>query len=170
MNLRILVDDLAFVAADAVARPVNAELRAATPLMRRLEEAAGDALTRQLRVHEPLDVGAAVVTAAGAIEADLMIHAVVMTREEPVSRTGVRRAATGALQRASDWKIGHLAVAPMGLGAGNLDVDDVAQAMLDAISDHARHAAFPQEVTIVVENDLEAAAFQAVRSRHWRDE
>ena len=169
MRLEIAIDDLAFVAADAIARPVNAELRATTTLMRRLEDAAGEGLTRQLRVNEPLDVGAAVVTAAGRLESQLMIHAVVMTEDESVSKPGVQRALTSALQRARDWKIERLALAPFGLGAGNLDVDDAAQAMLLALSEHAKGAAYPREVTIVVENAFEEAAFQAARAWKWRD-
>lgn len=168
MQLDIVIDDLAFTAADAVARPVNGELRASTALMRRLELAAGDALLRQLQVHEPLDVGAAVVTGAGALEAKLMIHSVVMTDDEAVSRTGVERAVTGALQRARDWKIVRVAFAPFGLGAGNLDVDEAAQVMLGALKAHAG-AAYPEEVVIVVENEMEAAAFEAARAWQWRD-
>lgn len=163
-----MIDDPAFVSADAIARPVNAELRAPTPLVRRLELAAGAGLTGHLHVHEPLDVGAAVVTGAGDIEADLMIHAVVMTDDEPVTKPGVHRAMTSALQRANDWKIARLAFTPFGLGAGNLDVDDAAQVMLSAISEHASHAAFPSVVTIVVENDIEAEAFRAARAWSWR--
>ena len=46
MQIAVTIDDLAFVAADAVARPVNAELRAVTPVIRRLEQAAGEGLLR----------------------------------------------------------------------------------------------------------------------------
>lgn len=168
MRLEIAIDDLAFVAAGAIARPVNAELRATTGLQRRLEDAAGHALLAQLRVNEPLDVGAAVVTGAGALAADLMIHAVVMTDAEPVTRSGVQRATTSALQRARDWKVDALAVAPFGLGAGNLDVHDAAQAMVAAISDHAARFACPAHITIVVENDTESEAFEAARAGRWR--
>jgi len=63
--IEVRTDDLAFVTADAIARPVDAELRATTPLMRRLELAGGEKLTRHLRVNEPLAVGSAVVTSAG---------------------------------------------------------------------------------------------------------
>lgn len=164
----IALDDLAFFSADAVARPVNAELRAVTPSMRRLELTAGDTLLKQLRVHDPLDVGAAVVTAAGTIEADLMIHAVVMTEDEPVTRAGVARATTSALQRARDWQMPHVAFAPFGVGAGHLDVDDAAQAMLSAIRDHTLRADFPKSITIVVENDVEASSFRAARDWVWR--
>lgn len=170
MQIAVTIDDLAFVAADAVARPVNAELRAMTPVIRRLEQSAGDALLRQLHVQHPLEVGAAVVTAAGAVQADLMIHAVVSTESERVSRDGVRRATASALQRAHDFGITRLAIAPFGLGAGNLDVDDAAQTMVAVMRSHVGTRAHPADVTIVVENELEADAFRAAIARAWRGE
>lgn len=163
--IEVRVDDLAFVTADAIARPVNGELRAITPVMRRLETAAGDSLVRQLRVNEPLAVGAAVVTGAGALGVELLIHAVVATATESVSRDGVRRATTSALQRAHDFDVGRLAIAPFGLGAGNLDVDDAAQTMVGAIGDHHLRSPKPADIVIVVESDLEAEAFRAALAR-----
>lgn len=163
--IAITVDDLAFTDAEAIARPVDAELRAITPLMRRLEQAAGDALVRQLRVNAPLDVGVAVVTGAGSLGVELMIHAVVAARTEPVSRDGVRRATTSALQRAHDFAIVRLAIAPFGLGAGNLDVDDAALAMIGAIVEHRSRVPQPSEILIVVESELEADAFRSAVAR-----
>jgi len=167
VQLDVAIDDLAFVAADAIARPVNARLRAPTPLIRRVEDAGGAALAAQLQVASPLDVGAAVVTSGGALEAPLVIHAVVMSEEEPVSRSGVLRATTSALQRACDWQIEHLAMAPFGLGAGNLDIDESAHAMIAALVEHRRRTSHPSHVTIVVENDYEATAFQSARAHTW---
>lgn len=156
----VRVDDPAFVEADALARPTNAELRATTSLMRRLEDAAGPWFTESLRVHAALDVGAAVVTAGGALESDLLIHCVVMTDDDPVTRTGVQRATSGALQRAADWRVSRLAMVPFGLGAGNLDVDDSAQAMAAAIREH--RGVYPRELVFVVENEVEADVFRRV--------
>jgi O-acetyl-ADP-ribose deacetylase (regulator of RNase III) len=167
VQVDVAIDDLAFVAADAVARPVNAHLRAPTPLIRRLEEAGGAALAAQLQITSPLDVGAAVVTSGGALEAPLVIHAVVMTEDEPVSRGGVLRATTSALQRAGDWRIEHLAMAPFGLGAGNLDIDESARTMIAALAGHRRRTSHPARVTIVVENDYEAAAFRSACAQKW---
>ena len=167
MQIAVTIDDLAFVAADAVARPVNAELRAVTPVIRRLEQSAGETLTRQLHVQHPLEVGAAVVTPAGKVQAALMIHAVVTTDTERVSRDGVRRATTSVLQRAHDFGIAHLAIAPFGLGAGNLDIEDAAQTMVTAMRTHREGGRAPRDVTIVVENDLELEAFRAAIDRLW---
>jgi O-acetyl-ADP-ribose deacetylase (regulator of RNase III) len=158
-QVEIRVDDLAFAVADAVARPVGATLEATTPLLRRLELAAGAALGAQLRAVEPLAVGSAIVTGAGDLGVELLVHAVVCSRDEPVSRGSVRRAVASALQRAGDWGVDHLALPPFGLGAGNLSVEDSAEVMLDVIGRHASARRAPSRVTVIVENDAEAEAF-----------
>ena len=158
--IAIRTDDLAFVAADAIARPVNAELRATTPLMRRLEEAGGEALSRHLRVNEPLAVGSAVVTPAGALGVELLIHGVISSDTEPASRTSVRQAVSSALQRAADWGIEHLALAPFGLGAGNLDVEESAEVLAEAVRRHRESATHPTAITVVVETEFEHDIFE----------
>jgi len=158
--IAVRTDDLAFVAADAIARPVDAELRATTPLLRRLELAGGEGLARHLRVNEPLAVGSAVVTPAGALGVELLIHGVISSETEPVSRATVRQAVSSALQRAADWGIAHLALAPFGLGAGNLDVEESAEVLAEAVRRHCESAKYPSAITIVVETAFEHDVFE----------
>jgi O-acetyl-ADP-ribose deacetylase (regulator of RNase III) len=162
--IEVRTDDLAFVSADAIARPVDAELRATTPLMRRLEAAGGEALARHLRVNEPLAVGSAVVTPAGALGVELLIHGVVSSDSEPVSRTTVRQAVSSALQRAADWGIEHLAITPFGIGAGNLDIEESADVLGDALRRHRQLAKHPTTITIVVETAFEHEVFERLLS------
>jgi O-acetyl-ADP-ribose deacetylase (regulator of RNase III) len=159
MHVEVRLDDLAFFDGEAIAWPVDAELRPITPVTRRLEAAGGTTLAQLLRTQEPLPVGSAVVTAAGALPVGLLVSAVVASETEPVTRSGVRRAMTSAMQRAADWQIGHLGVAPFGLGAGNLDAEESAEIMFEVIGRH--RAPYPARVTIVVETQLEEAAFGA---------
>lgn len=157
--IEVRTDDLAFVVADAIARPVDAELRATTPVMRRLELAGGEGLARHLHVNEPLAVGSAVVTPAGALGVELMIHGVVSSDVEPASRASVRQAVSSTLQRAADWGIAHLAIAPFGIGAGNLDIEESAEVIVDAVRRHRQVSRAPTTITIVVESSFEHDVF-----------
>jgi O-acetyl-ADP-ribose deacetylase (regulator of RNase III) len=157
--IEVRTDDLAFVSADAIARPVDAELRATTPLMRRLEVAGGEKLARHLRVNEPLAVGSAVVTPAGDLGVELLIHGVVSSDVEPASRATVRQAVSSALQRAADWEIGHLAITPFGIGAGNLDVEESAEVIAEAVRRHRQASKYPKTITIIVETEFEHDVF-----------
>ena len=157
----VRVDDLAFYEGEAIARPVNAMLGATTPVMRKLEVAAGEAFAKQARVSEPMEVGSAVVTAAGDLRVELLIHGVVSSDDEPASRASVRRALLSALQRAVAFRITELALAPFGLGAGNLDIEESAEIMAQVLADHMKRAAYPSRVVIIAENALEEQVLRA---------
>jgi len=163
--IRVRIDDLAFFDGEAIVRPVNEDLGATTPLLRRLELAAGTQLYNQIRLQEPLPVGAAVVTSAGELEVELLVHAVVMSRTEPVSRDTVRRALTSAFQRIETWQIKDVGIPPFGLGAGNLDVDESAEVMLSVIDQHLRGGRFPEEITLIAESVEEERALSAALER-----
>jgi O-acetyl-ADP-ribose deacetylase (regulator of RNase III) len=158
--IEVRVDDLAFFEGDAIVRPVNSMLQATTPVIRRLEKAAGPGFPAIVRLQQPLPVGAAVVTGAGDLPVELLVHGVVASPEERVTRATVRLALMSALQRAIAFEIKNIAVAPFGLGAGNLDVDDSADVMVSVLTEHMRRSAFPTSVVIIVENELEEHALR----------
>jgi O-acetyl-ADP-ribose deacetylase len=157
----VRIEDLAFYSGEAIAWPVTAVLGATTPLLRRLERAGGAALAERVRVQRPLPVGAAVVTGAGDLGVELLIHAVIASDEERISADTVGRALTSALQRAVDFQIGELALAPFGIGAGNLEVDDSAALMAAVIARHLQRSSFPRGIVVIVENETEATAWRA---------
>jgi len=163
--IAVRVEDLAFYSGDAIVRPATATLGATTPLLRRLELAAGSALFDQLTLSEPLAVGSAIVTGAGELPVGLLVHAIVSSQTEAVSRDGVRRALRSALQRVLAWQIAEIAIPPFGLGAGNLDIDESAHLMADELARHCGIAAFPTKVTLVAETPDEAHALEAALAR-----
>lgn len=163
--IRVVVDDLASVTADAVVRPTNGNLEAISPALRRLELAAGPRFRDLCHVQRELGVGAAVVTPAGDLPAELVVHAVIMTRTEQVSKSGVRRAVAAALRQSEQWQIGTLALPPLGTGAGQLSPEDAAEALLPALEEHVRNAEHPANIFIVVETDLEREIFETRLAR-----
>lgn len=163
--IRVVVDDLASVAADAVVRPTNGNLEPIAPALRRLELAAGPRFRDLCRVQRELAVGAAVVTGGGDLAAELVVHAVIMARGEAVTGSGVRRAATAALRQAAQWQIGTLALPPLGTGAGQLSSEEAAEALLAALEEHGLGAEHPANVLIVVASDSEREIFEARLAR-----
>jgi len=81
---------------------------------------------------------------------------VVSSATERVSRDGVRRAFRSALQRVQEWQLARVAVPPLGLGAGNLALEDSAALMAEELIRH--RASFPSQLTVVAENEEEAQA------------
>ncbi|HYK83134.1 MAG TPA: macro domain-containing protein [Gemmatimonadales bacterium] len=164
--IRVVLDDLAFLSCDAIVRPATVRLDATTPGVRRLEQLGGPEFRNRLRVQKELAVGAAVVTAGGGdLPAEFVIHAVIQSEAEPVTRDGVARAWRSALQQAQEWEFASLTVPPIGTGAGNLSVEDTADIMVQVLRTHLGNAAFPANVSFVVETTEDRDVFEAVLRR-----
>ena len=99
------------------------------------------------------------MTDAGEIAADMVIHAVVSSVDEPVTEDRVRQALNSALQRAGDWQIARIATPPIGTGAGNRLIEDAARIMIDVLNQAMPTSAYPREVWIVVESEEDKALF-----------
>ncbi len=164
--IRVVVDDLAFLAADAVVRPATTRLAPTTPAVRRLETVAGPRFADRLRLQKELAVGAAVVTAGGGdLPAEFVIHAVIQSDTEPVTRDGVARAWRSTLQQAQEWEFSSVTAPPLGTGAGNLSMEDAADIMVPILKAHLGSATFPGSVSIVVETPADRETFEAALRR-----
>jgi O-acetyl-ADP-ribose deacetylase len=153
--IRVVRGELATAAAEAVLRPVAAEWAAVTPAMRRLEVAAGAAVEAQCRALGELPVGSAVITGAGQLPAQFLVHVIVRSIDEPVSAATVRRALENGLRRIGEWGIRSVAMPPLGTGAGNLDAEDAAAVMFDVL----RTRPAELQVEIFVDTEYEHTAF-----------
>ena len=164
--IQVVVDVLAFAAADAIVRPATARLEPMPPAARRIEQFGGPDFLERIQPRHELAVGAAVVTAAGGqLPAEFVIHAVIQSDTEPVSRRSVEVAWRSALQRAQEWEFRHLTAPPLGTGAGNLMLEDAAEIMVAVLVAHGAQAPFPGEVSIVVETADDRDLFDAVARR-----
>ena len=89
---------------------------------------------------------------------------------ETVTRDGVARAWRSTLQQVQEWEFGTVSVPPIGTGAGNLTVEDAAEIMVTILKVHLGGAAFPADVSFVVETPAERDAFEAVLHRSGADQ
>ncbi|MGH7503891.1 MAG: macro domain-containing protein [Longimicrobiales bacterium] len=156
--IRVERSELAGIETQAILRPVTADWAAVTPAMRRLEVAAGRALEQQCRSLGELPVGSAVVTGAGDLPVEFMVHVCVRSIEQPVSSAGVRRALVAGLRRLEEWGIGRVAMPLLGTGAGNLDAEDAAALLVSVLNDATAAGRAPAEVVIVADSDYEETA------------
>jgi O-acetyl-ADP-ribose deacetylase len=151
--IEVIVDDLAFVKADAVIRPADERLEPVQGASTRLDERAGPRFAELRRVQNPLIVGAAVITGGGDLTAQLVLHTIIQSRDENVSADTVRRALTSAWQRAAQWQLISIATPLVGAGAGQLPIEEAARILRDSWNDPLRRAEFPAALTVVVERE-----------------
>lgn len=160
--IRVIVDDLAFIEADAVLRPADASLQPITAAAVRLDRQAGPRFVEDRRIATPLEAGAAVITRGGDLAADYVLHVVIQDPGTVTTRDTVRRALVSAWQRAAEWGLNAVAASPLGAGAGLLDIEDAAELMVQTFP--AGDGA-PRDLTIVVERTEDLEIVDAVLRR-----
>lgn len=167
--IEVVVGQLEEAAAGAALRPVACDLAPVNPAMARFDRAAGEAVEQQCRQLGELPLGSAVITAGGDLAVPFVVHVAVRSAEEATTASVVGRGLLNGLRRLEEWGIEAVAMAPLGTGAGNLDAEESAEAMLPVLARHLQSASYPSHVTIVVENDYQRAAFAAAVARHAPD-
>ena len=160
--IAVIVDDLAFVPADAVLRPADERLDPVTPAGAALDRHAGERFAALRRVSSPLSAGAAVVTGSGDLAAPLVLHVVIRDQTAATGRDVVRRALVSAWQRAADWGLGSLATPLVGVGAGQLAPEEAAELLVETFPPAG---STPERLSIVVEREDERALVAAVVER-----
>jgi O-acetyl-ADP-ribose deacetylase (regulator of RNase III) len=158
--IEVVVDDLAFLEADAILRPADDALAPITPAAARLDQQAGPRFAALCRVSTPLDAGAAVVTGGGDLSSPLVVHVVLQDQGEAAGgRDTIRRALKSAWQRAADWQLEHLATPPIGAGPGRLSLEESVLLLAETFP---RRNGAPRTLRIVVESDDERELADAV--------
>ena len=106
------------------------------------------------------------MTAAGGdLPAEFVIHAIIRSETEPVTRGSVARAWLSTLHQAQEWQFVHLSAPPLGTGAGNLTLEDSAEIMATVLHAHRGGAQFPGQVSLVVERPEDQQVFEAALQR-----
>lgn len=157
--IRVVRSDLTKLDVQAAMRSVGSDLEPCSAADHRIGVQAGADLLDRLRAFGDLPVGGAVVTPAGDLGSELLIHVVIRSAEEPVSEERVARAFRNGLRQAAEWGVGTLAVPPLGIGAGNLDAEVSARVMCSVLEAHRTRSSSPREVVFLASNEYEEETF-----------
>lgn len=148
------------VEAEGMLRPIRTDLTPVSALSRDLGAGAGESVEEQLSRSGSIPLGGAVMTPAGALPFDFLIHVVVMSEDEPQSTATVQKAVRNGLRRATDWALDSLALPPLGIGVGTTEPEVAARALAEILFNHMDDGAPPLDVTIVVSTPFEAEMFE----------
>ncbi len=151
--------DLASAAADAVVRPATTTLDLIDPALRTLDAAAGPRFAEQRRLRQQLAPGAAVVTGAGDLTAEFVVHAVLGRSAETVTPDAVSNAVAAALWQCTQWHITTLACPAVGAPA--LTTAESADVILPIIREHMRNADHPTTVLVILSDPQDQETFTA---------
>ena len=105
--------------------------------------------------------GEAVVTQAGILKAEYIIHVNGPKFREEDEKDKLERAVKSALARAEEKGVKQVAFPPIGTGMYQVPMDLCADVMVDTISRHLANGSNLEEVLIVVQDPREITPFEA---------
>lgn len=157
--IRVVQGELREQRVDGLMRPVRSDMAPVSNASRDVVIEAGEELHERLSRIGVLPVGGAVLTPAGRLPASFLIHAVVMSEDEPQTAMSVQRALRNGLRRASDWELESLALPPFGMTAGTADPETSARVLVEILFNHLDEGKAPLDLTIVVSSAFESQLF-----------
>lgn len=165
-TMEVQIGDITAVATEAIVNAANNRLWMGSGVAGAIKRAGGEEIEREAVAQGPIRVGEAVVTSAGRLPYRAVVHAAAMGYADdgsliPATAERVYAATRAALARCAERDLRTVAFPALGTGVGGLDLATCAQAMVQAVRDHATHgAALPQHIVFVVRNEEAAEAFR----------
>ncbi len=157
--IRVVVGALAESAGEAIVCPIRSDLAPMTSGARDVLGRAGPGVLTRLEGLGALPVGGAFLTPGGELPVAFLIHVVTASEEEAETPLSVQRALRNGLRRATEWGVTSVAVPPMGMGAGHLEPEEDARAVLEILFNHLDEGQPPLELTLVVAHEYERDLF-----------
>lgn len=149
---------------DAIVNAANNQLSMGAGVASAIKRKGGTIVEEDAMRQGPVEVGEVVVTTAGNLPANYVIHAAVMGPDLRSDAEHVRQATLNALRRAEDLRLHTLALPAFGTGVGRLAPKDSADAMVGALRTHL--AAVPdsslRRIHLVLFQDETYQAFGAL--------
>ena len=121
---------------DAIVNAANSQLSMGAGVASAIKRKGGTIIEEEAVRQGPIDVGDVVVTTAGNLAANYVIHAAVMGADLRSSPDLVRRATLTTLRRAEELRLQSLALPAFGTGVGRMDPKDSAESMVGALRTH----------------------------------
>lgn len=165
MDIEVVKEDITTLSVTAIVSPANSQLMMGGGLARLIRKKGGDQVYDEAQEQKPVPVGEAVLTSAGELPAEHIIHAPTMERPAiKVSAENTEKAMQAVLTCAERNDIPDIAVPGLGTGVGSVESEAAATAMVQAIT--AFEGSVPQNIILVGYKEKLYKAFQdAVENR-----
>ncbi|MHC4101459.1 MAG: macro domain-containing protein [Planctomycetota bacterium] len=158
--VRLTRDDITDLDVDAFVFYAQSDLALGSGFGGAISVRGGATIQKELDELAPVNTGEAVVTAAGKLKADHIIHAVGPKFLEPDLEGKLRTTVRNTLIRAEEARIRRLAAPAMGAGYYGIAPDVCARVMLEVIKEHLSGDTCLEEIIICVLDTPQYNAFQ----------
>ncbi len=159
--LRLVRGDITDMEIEAFVFDITDDVKLGSGFGGAIQQRGGIVIQKQLDEIGSCPTGEAVVTEAGILKADWIIHANGPKFREEDEENKLRKTVQSALARAEEKGVKRLAFPPMGTGLYQVPLDLCSRVMVDTISAHLANGSTLEEVLIVAPDNREFNPFKA---------
>jgi O-acetyl-ADP-ribose deacetylase (regulator of RNase III) len=159
-RIRLQKGDLTALTVDAVVFYARQDLQLGAGFGSAIESRGGGVIKKELEKIGSVEVGGAVITSGGNMQARHIIHACGPKFREPDTEKKLRKCMQSALEQAGAAKLKTVAFPPMGAGFYGVGLDLTARVMVDVVRRFLETQSSIEEVIICVLDDRELLAFR----------
>jgi len=156
-TIRLVRGDITDMEIEAFAFDVTADCQLGSGYGAAIAQRGGKAVQQALDAVGTLPPGEAVVTTAGNMKAQQIIHTNGPKFREPAVDEKLKKATQSVLRKADEIGITQLALPPIGTGLYQVPLDLCANVMVDTVAEHLNG-----------KTDLEVVSFVALDSREYK--
>lgn len=164
--IKVVMTDITELSVDAIVNAANNHLWMGSGVAGAIKRKGGAAIEEEAMSKGPIPVGEAVVTSAGLLKSDYVIHAAAMGQDLSTSAEKVRAATRHALLRAEELKLSSIAFPALGTGVGGLKPDEVSMVMMCEARRHLARGSALEEVIFALFGDDVFIAFSNMAERN----
>ena len=152
-RLEVVGVNIAKLDVEAIVNPANNMLWMGGGISSEIRKAGGDSIETEAMKKAPSDIGEAVVTGAGKLNARWIIHAVISEQDITTSEEAIRKAVTACLSKANEIGCKSLAFPVLALGAHDLEVHIVTNITVDETVKYLVNEKHSLENVVFVDRD-----------------
>jgi O-acetyl-ADP-ribose deacetylase (regulator of RNase III) len=135
-TIKLYLGDITELEVDAIVNAANNRLWMGGGVAGAIKRKGGKEIEDEAVAKGPIPVGEAVVTSAGKLNADYVIHAAGMGTDLRTDERKIREATKNSLLRAEEVNVRSIAFPSIGTGVGGFPVERAAEVMLEVVKEH----------------------------------
>ena len=160
-EIKVVLGDICEIHADALVNAANNKLVMGGGVAGAIKQKGGKIIEEEAVKKAPLEIGQAVATSAGKLNAKFVIHAVTMDMSFKTDENKIRNAAKNSLRVAKGLKIKSLVFPALGCGTGGFSLLASAKIMAQEVLKHLRDEnSMLQEITFCLNNQEALKVFE----------
>ncbi len=160
-KIEVVQGDISEQAVDAIVNAANNHLWMGSGVAGAIVRRGGRVIEADAIKQAPIQIGDAVITGAGTLNAKHVIHAAAMGQDLLTDDDKIAKATSGALDLAEERGLKSIAFPALGTGVGGFPVEDCARIMVRVVHEHAGRDTAVNEIRFVLFDDSAFQAFQA---------